>query len=161
FFDFASGSVDPQNAPDFGDGFLLEQGFMLLWVGWQFDVPNRGGSLRAYVPVAREADGRPIQGLVRSDFEPVEKIFEASLADRGHAAYAVADPKDPANVLTVRDSADGPRHTIERNQWEFSADGRGVRMAAGFEPKKIYEMVYRAQDPPIAGLGLASVRDVI
>ena len=161
FFDFASASTDPQNAQDFGDGFLLEQGFTLLWVGWQFDVPNRDNALRAYLPVAREPDGRPIRGPVRSDFEPVDKIFEASLADRGHMAYAVADPKDPANVLTVRDSGDGPRRTIPRNQWEFTGDGRGVRMGSGFEPKKIYEVVFKSQDPPIAGLGLAGVRDTI
>src|SRR2546427_1922128 len=123
FFDFASGSTDPQNPSDFGDGFLLEQGFTLLWVGWQFDVPNREGALRTYIPVARDPDGRPIRGLVRSDFEPVEKILEASLADRGHMAYAVTDPRDPANVLTVRDSGDGPRRTIPRNQWEFTGDG--------------------------------------
>src|SRR6266704_4095247 len=49
FFDFASASTDPQNASDFGDGFLLEQGFTLLWVGWQFDVPDREGALRTYV----------------------------------------------------------------------------------------------------------------
>src|SRR5258706_466805 len=48
FFDFASASTDPQNGTDFGDGFLLEQGFTLLWVGWQFDVPNREGALRTY-----------------------------------------------------------------------------------------------------------------
>jgi hypothetical protein len=161
FFDFASGSPDPQKAADFGDGFLLEQGFTLLWVGWQFDVPNREGALRTYVPVARESNGHPIQGLVRSDFEPVEKISEASLADRGHMAYAVVDAKDPANVLTVRDSADGPRRTIPRDQWEFTADDRSVHMASGFEPKKIYEVVYKSQDPPIAGLGLAGVRDTI
>src|SRR5262245_6224922 len=161
FFDFAAASTDPQNASHFGDGFLLEQGFTLLWIGWQFDVPNREGTLRAYVPVARESDGRPIQGLVRSDFEPVEKIIEASLADRGHVAYAVADKNDPANKLTVRDSADAPRHTIAPDQWEFTEDGRSVRMAAGFEPKKIYEVVYMSQDPPIAGLGLAAVRDAI
>ena len=160
FFDFASASTDPQNAQDFGDGFLLEQGFTLLWVGWQFDVPNRDNALRAYLPVAREPDGRPIRGPVRSDFEPVDKIFEASLADRGHMAYAVADPKDPANVLTVRDSGDGPRRTIPRNQWEFTADGRSVRMASGFEPKKIYEVVYRSQDPPIAGLGMAAKQTI-
>src|SRR5215813_5160765 len=161
FFDFASASVDPQSASDFGDGFLLEQGFTLVWIGWQFDVPSREGALRAYVPIAREADGRPIQGLVRSDFEPVERIAEASLADRGHMAYAVADPKDPANVLTMRDTADGPRRTIAPDLWEFTPDGRGVRMPQGFEPRKIYEVVYKSQDPPVAGLGLAAVRDAI
>jgi hypothetical protein len=161
FFDFASASLDPQNASDFGDGFLLEQGFTLVWIGWQFDVPSREGGLRAYLPIAREADGRPIQGLVRSDFEPVQKTAEASLADRGHMAYAVADPKDPANVLTVRDTADGPRRTIARDLWEFTPDGRSVRMPQGFEPRKIYEVVYKSQDPPVAGLGLAAVRDAI
>ena len=161
FFDFASASLDPQNTSDFGDGFLLEQGFTLVWIGWQFDVPNREGALRVYLPIAREADGRPIQGLVRSDFEPVEKIGEASLADRGHISYAVADPKDPANVLTVRDTADGPRRTIARDLWEFTPDGRSVRMPQGFEPRKIYEVVYKSQDPPVAGLGLAAVRDAI
>jgi hypothetical protein len=161
FFDFASASADPQNAADFGDAFLLDQGFTLLWVGWQFDVPSREGALRTYVPIAREADGRHIRGVVRSDFEPVEKIFDASLADRAHMAYAVTDPKDPANVMTVRDSADGVRRTIPRAQWEFTKDGRSVHMASGFEPRKIYEVVYRSQDPPIAGLGLAGVRDTI
>ena len=34
-------------------------------------------------------------------------------------------------------------------------------MAAGFEPKKIYEVVYRAQDPPLVGVGPAAVRDTI
>jgi hypothetical protein len=161
FFSFASASADPQKDTDFGDGFLLEQGFTLLWVGWQFDVPNRDGVMRTYVPIAREANGQPIRGLVRSDFEPVEKIFQASLADRNHLAYAVVDPKDPTNVLTVRDSADGPRRNIPRDQWEFTADGHGVRMASGFEPKKIYEVVYKSQDPPVAGLGLAAIRDTV
>ena len=34
-------------------------------------------------------------------------------------------------------------------------------MAAGFEPGKIYEVVYTAQDPPVVGLGPAAIRDVI
>jgi len=161
FFNFASGSVDPHTAGELGDGFLMEQGFTLLWVGWQFDMPEREGLLRVYLPIAREANGKPIQGLVRSDFEPTQRILEASLGDRGHTAYAAADPKDPANVLTVRDSADGARRTIPHDQWDFTPDGRGVRMASGFEPKKIYELVYKAQDPPVAGLGSAAVRDAV
>jgi hypothetical protein len=34
-------------------------------------------------------------------------------------------------------------------------------MARGFEPGKIYEVIYESQDPPIAGLGAAGVRDAI
>src|SRR5262245_11115520 len=76
FFNFASGSLDPDSAAHFGDGFLLEQGFTLLWVGWQFDVPQRDGLMRVYAPLAREADGRAIQGVVRSDFVVTETAHE-------------------------------------------------------------------------------------
>lgn len=161
FFDNGGGGIDPKSAADLGDGFLMEQGFTLLWVGWQFDVPMREGVMRVYVPVAREADGRPIQGLVRSDFVPAAKVYEASLSDRNHIAYAVVYPKDPVNVLTVRDSVEGQRRTIPRDQWDFTADGKSVRMASGFEPQMIYEAVYKSQDPPLAGLGPAAIRDTV
>ena len=161
FFNLGGGGLDPQSAADLGDGFLLEQGFTLLWVVWQFDPPLREGLVRVYPPIAREPDGRPITGLVRSDFVPITKVVEASLADRDHLAYKVADQADPANVLTVRDSVEGARRTIPRGAWQFSEDRMHVRMAAGFEPKKIYEVVYRAQDPPLVGVGPAAVRDAI
>ncbi len=154
----ASNSLDPSTAGDIGDGFLLEQGFTLLWVGWQFDAPSREGMLRAYVPTAREADGRPLRGLVRSDFVPTQKVFEAALPD---PTYAVADTKDPANALTVRDSIEGLRRTIPRAEWDFTEDRKSIRMPGGFEAYKIYEIVYKSQDPPIAGLGPAAVRDAI
>src|SRR5205807_5486026 len=60
FFNHASGSLDPTNANDVGDGFLMRQGFTLLWVGWQFDVPQRQGLVRVYPPTASE-NGRPIR----------------------------------------------------------------------------------------------------
>jgi hypothetical protein len=161
FFNFAAGGVDPQTTEQFGDGFLLENGFTLLWVGWQFDVPVREGLVRVFAPIAKEADGRAITGLVRSDFVLNERVTEASLADRGHQAYAVSDRNDAANVLTVRDSFEGTRRTVPRTEWQFTEDGKSVRMAAGFEPRKIYEVVYRAQDPPVVGVGPAAVRDTI
>ena len=161
FFNYASGSVDPQTDAQFGDGFLLEHGFTLMWIGWQFDPPQREGLVRVYAPIARQPDGRPITGLVRSDFVVNETTEQASLADRNHLAYAVSNPNDPAIVLTVRDSVEGARRTIPRDQWQFTEDGTGVRMAAGFQPKRIYEVVYRAQDPPVVGIGPAAVRDAI
>jgi hypothetical protein len=159
FFNLASSnSLDPNTAADFGDGFLLEQGFTLLWVGWQFDAPNRENMLRVYVPSARETGGRKIQGMVRSDFSLTQKASEFALPD---TTYPVIDPKDSSSVLTVRDSIEGARTTIPRDQWEFSADGHSIRLVAGFDPGRIYEVIYKSQDPPIAGLGPAAVRDTI
>ena len=161
FFNFGGGGVDPQTAAHFGDGFLLHEGFTLLWVGWQFDPPMRDGLLRVYAPIAKGDGGRAITGLVRSDFVVTKPATQASLADRDHIAYPVSDRDDPATIMTVRDSVEGPRRTIPRDRWQFSDDGRSVLMAAGFEPKKIYEVVYRAQDPAVVGVGPAAVRDAI
>ena len=168
FFNHATGSSDPTSAANFGDGFLLKQGFTLLWVGWQFDPPQREGLMRLHAPAASE-NGRPIRGLVRSDFVVAERAFDHSLADRDHLAYEVVNGSAPGTVMTVRDSVDAVRRTIPRDQWKFSRlagdrvieDATHVYMAAGFEPGKIYEVVYTAQDPPIVGLGPAAIRDTI
>src|SRR2546428_9553347 len=111
FFNHATGSADPATPADMGDGFLMKQGFTLLWVGWQFDVPQRAGLMRVDTPTATE-NGRPIRGLVRSDFVVTEKEADHSLADRNHTAYVVVDPNDPNNVMTVRDSVEGPRRIV-------------------------------------------------
>src|SRR5262245_4078708 len=168
FFNHASGSLDPSSTADMGDGFLMKQGFTLLWVGWQFDPPQRPGLVRLYAPIASD-NGKPIRGLVRSDFVVTEKELDHSLADRDHAAYPVLDPDSPDNVMTVRDSAEGARRIVPRDQWSFGrseegrkvADSTRVYLNAKFEPGKIYEVVYTAQNPPVVGLGPAAIRDVI
>ncbi|PYR43958.1 MAG: hypothetical protein DMF93_01650 [Acidobacteria bacterium] len=168
FFDHASGSLDPTTAADLGDGFLLRQGFTLLWVGWQFDPPQRAGLVRVYPPTATD-NGRPIRGLVRSDFVVTEREADHSLADRDHLAYAVVDPESPDSVMTVRDSVDGERRVVPRGRWGFGraeggrnvADTTRVYIDAKFEPGKIYEVVYTAQNPPLVGLGPAAIRDVV
>jgi len=168
FFNHATGSADPKTPSDMGDGFLMRQGYTLLWVGWQFDVPERPGLVRVYAPIASD-NGRPIRGLVRSDFVVTEKETDHSLADRNHIAYVVADPRSPDNVLTVRDSVEGARRIVPRDQWSFSrsegtsqvVDATRVSLKTKFEPNKIYEVVYTAENPPVVGLGPAAIRDVI
>jgi Alpha/beta hydrolase domain len=161
FFNRDARGSDPAAAADLGDGFLMEQGFTLLWVGWQFDVPQRNGVLAAYVPIAREADGRPIQGLVRSDFVGNGQAAPMPLADRNHTPYEVVDVNDPTNVLTVRDCVDCPRRTLPHTQWKFTDDHRGVLVTPVLEKNKIYELVYKSQNPSVVGLGPAAIRDTI
>lgn len=157
-FNRATGSPDPRTAAQFGDGFLMEQGYTLVWVGWQFDVPRREGLLRLYTPIATD-HGKTITGLVRAEFVPDVKTAEMPLADRGHAAYQPVSPDDPKLELTERDTVTGPRRTIPRGEWKMQTDA--IYRAAGFTPGKIYEFVYLAKDPPVAGLGMAAVRDLV
>ncbi|MBI1786582.1 MAG: hypothetical protein HYR60_03385 [Acidobacteria bacterium] len=158
-FNRAAGSHDPQSPEHFGDGFLMERGYTTLWLGWQFDVPREQGRMRLYAPIARDGE-RPITGLVRSEFIPDRQEYSHSLADRSHIPYRVIDPNDPAMVLTVRELRDGPRRVVPREHWRI-VEGTHVAMEAGFEPGRIYEVIYRAQDPALVGLGPAAVRDII
>jgi hypothetical protein len=137
-----------------GDALLFEQGFTLVWIGWEFDVPNRDGLLKLYAPVIKG-----ITGLVRSEITVDRRATSESLGDRTQVPYAVADP-DSA-TLTVRDGVNGKRTTIARDQWNFSSDMTHVEYAAGFEPARIYEVVYTAKDPAVVGLGPAAVRDYV
>ena len=168
----------PETAENYGDGFLMNQGFSLLWVGWQFDTPvTRIGGSRSFVPQATNID-QPITGLVRSDFtigpnyenpDSPADVFDRTLADRNHVPYPVSDPDSELNVLTVRDTREGERRVIPRSQWDFArienglviADHNRIYLSTGFEPYKIYEVVYVAQDPQIIGLGLAAIRDAV
>src|SRR5436309_891866 len=107
--------------------------------------------MRLYTPIARNGD-RPITGLVRSEIVVDKKEFSHSLADRNHIPYPPADPDDPKLNLTVRERNDGPRRSIPRGEWKI-VEGTHVSLDAGFEPGKIYELVYTAKDPALVGLG--------
>ncbi len=168
YFNRGAGSTNPETEAQMGDGFLMKHGFTLLWLGWQFDVPLRDGLVRLHAPIATD-DGEPIEGLVRSEIVVSRLIMEASLADRNHIAYPVADPDDPENIMTVRDGVDQPRRVIPRERWQFARvedggivpDPTRVYLEGGFEPHKLYDVVYKSVDPTIVGLGPAAIRDAI
>ncbi len=160
---------DPDEPRDWGDGFLMRRGLTVIAIGWQGDAPDLPGSLRLRVPLARAADGAPLRGLARADWVVESPTVTLELAAMGHAPIPVTDPDDPASVLTVRDGRDATREVVPRERWGFGqlVDGRSVpdptriSMPGGFEPGRIYELVYPAQDPPLLGLGFAALRDVI
>jgi Alpha/beta hydrolase domain len=157
-FQKAEPSADPSTEAEFGDGTLMRQGFALLWMGWQWDVPD--GRMRMDMPVATQ-NGKPVTGLVRGNFILNARRPTAPLADRDHKAYAVLDPNSPENVMTVRDNRLDAPQVVPRSRWHFVSEETSVALENGFEPGRIYDVVYRAKDPRIVGLGLAGTRDVV
>lgn len=148
-----------QGPGEFGDRFLFRHGFTLVWVGWEFDVPPTPGLLRLQAPVATD-HGKPLVGMVRSEYIGEHRVQTISLADMNQLAYPLSDPHAPGTQLTVRDHIRDVRKTIPRAQWKFE-DERHVTLAPGFEPGRIYEVVYQAKDPVLVGLGSAAVRDLV
>jgi hypothetical protein len=161
-FQKATGSPDPATEAEFGDGALMRQGFTLLWMGWQWDVPERPGTMRMQMPIAME-NGRRITGLVRGNFILNEKSSTAPVADRNHQAYTPIDPQSAESVMTVRDDPTAKGSIIPRSRWRFVDDGKTgmVALDGGFEPGRIYDVVYRTADPRVVGVGLAGTRDLV
>lgn len=143
-----------QGDPDVGDGFLLKRGFTVAAVGWEFDLGREGDLVRIQVPVATDG-GAPITGLVKVDFTPDGRGPSRRISEV--PAYTpVADAAADA-TLTVRDSLTGQATTVPRADWSLS--GTTVTMTRAFEPGRIYQLSFRAANPPVAGLGLVAVRD--
>ncbi len=138
--------------PDVGDGFLLRRGFTVIAVGWEFDLPATGEGLRIRVPAAPG-----VSGIVRAVIE-VDRRAPTYRLTEDVPAYPPADPDGPDSTLTVRDRLSDAPQTIPRGQWRLSGDV--VSLDGGFEPGRVYEVAYRVSNPPIAGLGLAAVRDI-
>jgi len=131
-----------------GDGFLLSRGYTIVQVGWEFDA-RREGSVRIDVPGAAG-----VTGLVRATFIPNNRNATA-VGDL--VGYTPSDPASPKNTLRVRRALGAEWTPIPRAKWQLS--GNTVTLEGGFEPGQTYELAYMAENPPVAGLGFAAVRD--
>jgi hypothetical protein len=156
-FQKATPSDDPKSEADFGDGLLMRQGYALLWMGWQWDVPT--GRMSMNMPIATD-HGAPITGLLRGNFILDARSPTAPLADRNHKAYPLADPASQDAFMTVRDATAAPPQRISREKWHF-VDDITVALDGGFEPGRIYDVVYRAKDPRVVGTDFSGTRDLI
>jgi hypothetical protein len=161
-FNSAVGRMDP------GNGFLMRQGYTVVWVGWQDDVPVVPGLIRITVPEAVDAGGQPISGKIAVTFQPDAPVRVQLLSDRLHRPHPAKDLNDRDATLTVQDHEDAPPQTIPRNQWSFAhvegdravPDATSIYLASGFLPGKVYRVVYTTTGAPVIGLGLLAARDM-
>ena len=150
--------------PFIGEDFLLKQGVTLVWLGWQQDLPANAGMMRLAGPVV---DG--IEGRVYGEFAVPARVTDISLGDRTSIPYAVANMSDSQNMLAISPSRSVPPSDIPQHSWAFASvkgeelmpDPMRLFVEDGFVPGAIYQFAYGVQNPQIAGLGLAGVRDLI
>ncbi len=150
-----------------GNGFLMRHGYTVVWCGWQADVPPTPGLIGLQAPEAAGPDG-PLNGRIMGFFQCDEPGTVLHLSHRGHIGNPAAVIDDPSATLTVRDHPNDARQVIERDQWSFvrvedeseEPQPSHIYLPAGFEPGRIYELVYDTTVSRIVGLGFASVRDI-
>jgi len=80
----AERSNNPATLAHAGDGFMMRQGYTLVWSGWQGDVLPGGGRLITSFPVARNPNGGPIRRVITTEFVFQKPAFSVPLSfDRG------------------------------------------------------------------------------
>jgi hypothetical protein len=157
-------STAPASETFIGDDFLLKQGVTIVWLGWQQDLPALRGLARLDGPVVQGVEGR-----VYGEFTVDERVTDMSLGDRTSIPYAVASMSDTDNTLAISPSRSVAPRPIPQHNWAYASMQNGVLMPdplrlhveAGFVPGAIYQFAYGTQNPRIAGLGLAGVRDLM
>ena len=137
-----------------GNGFLLEQGYSLAWLGWQADIPpgeGRGAGLRLDAPVVPN-----VTGASREEF-----LFEHA---RNPVTVTLTYPaaRREGATLTVRARTEDARTTPPGLSFRWLDDRRIeiTRPAQGFDQAALYELIYEAKDPTVQGMAFAAFRDL-
>jgi hypothetical protein len=170
------GGTEFNMGTDPGDGLLYRLGHVLLWSGWQGDIPLvRDGSDREGidVPVARNADESPVTGPVWDRFTGARGNTQSLTTPLGRTPASLDTSK--ANLISVRsETTAGVKSgvtTITAADWAFAdcrtrpfpgtPDPTRICLKNGFDPDLLYEVTYTAKDPLVLGVGLAAMRDII
>ncbi len=157
-----------------GNGFLMRQGYEIVWSGWQpeanavtagnkvsFPIAKNGAapiirqSMEVFVPDTPETGAGSTQTVAGN-------ILTASIA----YAPLTKDTVGSKVSLTVRQSYDDQRVVLQSSAVSFSNDFQvkidmTEAIAKGFDAGAIYELIYDAKNPYVGGLGFVSVRDLI
>ena len=160
---------NPSTPADAGNGFLLREGWSVLWCGWSGDVMPGDDRLLAGLPVARE-NGKTITGKIHAEICRDEPVGSSPLYWTPWALSVVYLPVslDTRRAqLTMRPKRSEPAVEIPPDQWAFARlegdkpepDSGSIWVKGGLRPGWLYELVYEGQDPRVSGLGFAAVRD--
>ncbi|MDY0165695.1 MAG: alpha/beta hydrolase domain-containing protein [Thermoguttaceae bacterium] len=171
-FNNAERTNDPTTLEHAGDGFLLNQGYSILWSGWNGEVVEDGQHrLLAGLPVATE-NGEMITGPAHLEISTTERTFSRAFS---WSPWGISDAFPAVSLdnrqatLTMRPSRDAPGIEIPHGEWAFGRweDGKlvpdptHVYVKEGFRPGWLYDLVYTAKEPRVTGLGLAALRDCV
>lgn len=154
----SSGGNDPTTAAHAGEGFLMNQGYTLVWNGWDPSASATNNNLTINVPVIHQPDGSPITG---PSYEYI--VFDNANSQQYTLAYPAATLDKASATLTVRDHLQDTPIAVPTDNWEY-IDDRTIRLLpAGtpFRQSAIYEFRYTARNPIVAGIGFAATRDFI
>lgn len=145
----------PPPIPEPGDGHLLDEGWTVLFAGWQFDVDHP--SLIGLDAPEAKPDGVSLVGPMDYTAQPPLDTDRLRLALPGHRPAAAVD--GPATMWET-----GPDglvfEEVDRARWSFDEAGRYALKDDGFRAGRRYRICYTTVGSLVAGCGLLALRDL-
>lgn len=163
---------DPKTEEHAGHGFLMKHGFSVLWCGWNGEVQaDDAQRLLCGLPVATD-DGKTITGRAHLEITSTEKVFSRAFSWSPWGVGAAFPSVSLDNVdatLTMRPHRGAEGIEVPRTEWAFGRweneklipDATNLHVKAGFRPGWLYDLVYKAKEPRVTGLGLTAMRDCV
>jgi len=165
------GGNNPTTADDAGIGFLMREGYVFMWSGWQgsYYIPGQysqalvgSGGDRMFIRLP----SAPVQGVNREEFIPDEASRNIKYVDAikiiGNLSYPAADMNPALATLTIREHQADARQTPAGMTWQYLNNLQiEIMRPAGFDDGAIYEFIYPSKDPVVYGVAFASTRDAL
>ncbi|NNL86160.1 MAG: hypothetical protein HKP27_10930, partial [Myxococcales bacterium] len=150
-------SNDPVTAADAGNGYLMREGYTLLFCAWQGGVAPEEQKMMADLPIATDG-GKPIVATSREEIVLGQNTQPAAAP----LFYPAATQEQDEATLTVRQQESDPRTPVAPSAWRYVSE-RAIEIdpVPGFGTGALYELIYPARDPIVMGLGFAVVRDIV
>ncbi len=159
--DAKKNTSDPATAADAGNGFMMRQGYTLAFSGRDpvssLNPTARGGPFLLDAPVATNTDGSEIVGPSLEEF-----VIDTPNVGTGTLSYPAADLDTTKARLTVRAQEMDKPIPAPADKWRYEPGGNAISLlpeGTKFTVGRLYELIYPAKSPKVAGLGYASVRD--
>jgi hypothetical protein len=172
---YGESTNDPTTAADAGNGFLMRQGYTIVWSGWQARgktgaqccIDPKPGAIGAELPIPLD-NGKLITGSVRDLFVGKQ---QSNPPDHQTVtlSYPVATQTSEKMQVSVRAKAEGEEPKSipfcgkaghQDQCWSFD-DEQTIRLRGGFQSGLLYEFLYEGKNPIVLGLGFAITRDVV
>ncbi len=149
----------PEDEAEYGDGTLFEEGFTLVWVGWQHSVDRKPGMVGIDLPIAMD-NGKPVTGRINTFGigAPwvIAKDSPTLILDPDTRRYTPVSLNDPNDVLQVAQGGFDKPTVIPRDQWQFSdvenGQPKSLTLKTGFKAGMRYDLIYTAKNTPVLAL---------
>lgn len=159
----------PSGGPGaFPDDPMYARGFTYLLTGWINELEAADGRLLLNAPLVGSST-QPITGDVRYEVIVGRHTESENIAGGGHLAYEPTEQGLADATLSHRVNQRDARIPVERSQFDIDVawpEGRNqprvtLNVDGGLQAGHIYELIYQAKNPVLAGAGMAGIRDSV